>query len=322
MYKVGEKMKIVILDGERVNADGLSWDPITSLGECIIYPYTKREDIVDRIKETDVVLSCAIPLKKEVLEEAKNLKLISLFATGFNHIDIDYCRNRGIGVCNVPSYSTQSVVQMTFALLLGLCNRVETHNQHVQAGEWGNGWNHFSHLPIELSGKVLGIIGYGEIGQSVHKLALSFGMKVLIWDRLGKYPEREEFVDFDTLISSCDVLSLHAPLTADNRHLIDEKAIALMKEGVMIINTARGPLVDEEALARGIKDGKIAGVGVDVLSKEPPREGSPLFGLKEVIITPHAAWASTEARIRLIEENGKNIREFFAGRSYHRVDGE
>lgn len=314
-------MKITVTDIETVNRGDLSFDYLESLGEVTYYGVTNEDEAAERVRDSDIVLCNKTLLNRNNLKEARNLKYIGLFATGYNNIDIEYCKERGIVVCNSPSYSTDSVAQLTFSLILELTNRVCDYRELVDKGDWIKSRT-FSMFPIpliELAGKTLGIIGFGSIGRKTAEIALAFGMKVIAYNRSEKTAEGVEFTDLDTLLSQSHIVSLHCPLNAQSQNLINEKTIAKMKDGAFLINTARGPIVDEQALANALNSGKLAGAGVDVLCKEPMSEECPLYKTKNCIITPHIAWAGLETRERLLDIVFGNIESFLQGKTINNV---
>ncbi|MBD5080229.1 MAG: D-2-hydroxyacid dehydrogenase [Ruminococcaceae bacterium] len=314
-------MRITVTDIDTVTRGDLSFDFLENLGEVEYYSVTAENEVAERIKDSDIVLCNKTPLNRNNLKDAKNLKYIGLFATGYNNIDIEYCREKGITVCNAPSYSTDSVAQLTFALILELTNRVCDYRSLVDKGDWKKSRT-FSMFPIplmELKGKTLGIIGFGSIGARTAEIALAFGMKVLAFNRSPKSSQGVDFVDLDTLLSQSDIVSLHCPLNPQSEKLIDEKAISKMKQGAYLINTARGPIVDENALAKALRSGRLAGAGVDVLCTEPMTEDCPLYGIPSCIITPHIAWAGLETRERLLGIVFDNIKAFLEGKTINNV---
>lgn len=311
-------MKIVVLDGFTLNPGDLSWDELKTLGDVKIYDRTPFELILKRIGESDAIFTNKTPLIRDILERSKNIKFIGVLATGYNVVDIEAARAKGITVCNVPAYSTNSVAQFTFALLLELCHHVGEHDAEVKKGTWSESQDFcFWKYPlIELAGKTLGIIGFGQIGQAVARIALSFGMKVLAYSRNpDKSLENENLkcVSLENVFADSDVVSLHCPLTESTKGLINEKNISKMKDGVFIINTSRGPVVVEEDLAHALKNGKVAGAALDVMSVEPVKIENILLKTKNCIITPHIAWAPKEARKRLMSISVDNLRRFIAG---------
>ena len=314
-------MKIVITDWATVSSGDLSYDILKKFGEVTAYDLTSYEEIPDRIADAEIVLCNKTRLDRISLQGAKKLKYIGLFATGFNNIDTDYCRERGIPVCNAPSYSTDGVAQLTFAMILELTNRVRDYRDLVDKGDWIKSRT-FSFFPIplmELKGKTLGIIGFGSIGAKAAEIALAFGMKVLACNRSPKTAEGVTFTDLKTLLQSSDIVSLHCPLNSDSENLINAETIALMKDGAYLINTARGAIIDEQAAAAALNNGKLAGMGTDVLQTEPMREDCPLYKAKNCIITPHIAWAGLETRERLMEIVAGNVKGFVEGKIRNNV---
>lgn len=315
---------LVLLDARTTNPGDLSWEPLETLGPIRIYEYTPPEMVVERARDAEILLVNKVVLSEKVLEQLPELKCICEMATGYNNIDLEAASRRNIPVCNVVGYSTKSVAQQVFALLLALTNRVVRHDESVQVGRWAAGADFsytLSSVP-ELAGKTLGIYGFGNTGQKVGEIAHAFGMQVLAHHR---HPERDarpwvEFVDTETLFRRSDVLSLHAPLNEESRQVVNAESLAWMKPTALLINTARGGLVDEAALAEALAFQKIAGAGLDVLSAEPPPQRHRLIGIPNCIITPHMAWASLEARRRLIEETAENVRAFLGGKPRNQVN--
>ena len=301
-------MKIVLTDADTVTKGDLSFDFLEKLGEVTYYGLTSENEVKERVKDADIVICNKTPMNRSNLEGAKNLKYIGLFATGYNNIDIEYCRERGIAVCNAPAYSTDSVAQLAFALILEIVNRVRDYRDLVDKGDWIKSRS-FSMFPIalmELKGKTLGIIGYGSIGEKTAEIAHAFGMRVIAYNRSPKTAPNVTFTDLDTLFRESDIVSLHCPLNEQSRNLINKGTIAKMKNGAILINTARGPIVDEQALAEALKSGKLLAAGVDVLQTEPMTPDCPLYGIENCIITPHIAWAALETRERLLKIVGRN----------------
>ena len=312
-------MKIVILDGYTINPGDLSWDGLRALGDVTLYDRTekKAEIIIDRIGDAEAVFTSKVPITEEILQKCPNVKFVGALATGYNVIDTAACKKRGIPVCNVPAYSTDAVAQTTIALLLELSVRAGHHDRAVKEGRWTACRDFcFWDSPItELAGKTMGIIGFGSIGKAVGTIAKAFGMKVLA---TGSRPTDEgraigTYVDLDTLLAQSDVISLHCPLFPETEHIINQETIAKMKDGVLILNTSRGPLIDSEALAEALRSGKVSGAGVDVLPTEPPPADEPLLSAPNCVITPHLAWASCEARARLVDITVENLRQFLNG---------
>ncbi|NLN14307.1 MAG: D-2-hydroxyacid dehydrogenase [Tissierellia bacterium] len=315
-------MKIVVLDGYTLNPGDISWERIERLGETTIYDRTAydlrgADLIIDRARDADVILTNKTPLSREILENLPKLKYIGVLATGYNIIDIEAAKERGIVVTNIPNYGTTAVAQMTIALLLELCNRVGVHSDSVFKGEWSNNidWCYWKFPLVELDGKTMGIIGYGRIGQATARVAEALGMKIMAYSpsKRKQAGNNVEFADLDTIFREADVVSLHCPLTESNRGMINKESIGKMKDGVMIINTARGPLIVEEDLAEALNSGKVAGAALDVVSVEPIEEDNPLLKAKNCIITPHIAWAAKETRARLMNIAADNLEKFIEG---------
>lgn len=316
-------MKIVLTDADTVTKGDLSFDFLEKLGEVTYYGLTSENEVKERVKDADIVICNKTPMNRSNLEGAKNLKYIGLFATGYNNIDIEYCRERGIAVCNAPAYSTDSVAQLAFALILEIVNRVRDYRDLVDKGDWIKSRS-FSMFPIalmELKGKTLGIIGYGSIGEKTAEIAHAFGMRVIAYNRSPKTAPNVTFTDLDTLFRESDIVSLHCPLNEQSRNLINKGTIAKMKNGAILINTARGPIVDEQALAEALKSGKLLAAGVDVLQTEPMTPDCPLYGIENCIITPHIAWAALETRERLLKIVGDNLEGFLRGEIRNNVAG-
>ncbi|OEF96609.1 D-2-hydroxyacid dehydrogenase [Desulfuribacillus alkaliarsenatis] len=323
-------MKIVVLDGYTLNPGDLSWGGFEKLGELTVhdrisYNPADTEKIVDQAKDAEAILTNKTPITKEMLNLLPNLKYIGVLATGYNVIDIEAAKDRGIVVSNIPGYGTDAVAQMVFALLLEVCNHVGAHGEAVRNGEWTNhkDWCFWHHPLIELANKTLGLIGYGSIGQATAKIAQAFGMNVVVHTRTPKPElenERLKFVGLDELFAQSDVISLHCPLTENNKGMINKSSIAKMKDGVIIINTARGPLINEANLAEALNSGKVLGAAVDVVSVEPMQADNPLLTAKNSIITPHIAWAPKEARERLMNMAVDNLHAFISGKPVNIVN--
>ena len=310
-------MRIVVLDGYTLNPGDLSWVELEKLGDCVIYERTAMDQIVSRAAGAEIVLSNKTPLTRETLEQLPALKYIGVLATGFNIVDVEAASERGIVVANVPSYGTMSVVQMAFAHLFNLTLHVAEHSQSVTGGRWSKSADFcFWDYPlVELDGLTLGVIGFGQIGRAMARAAQAFGMNVLAYTpRLPhKLPGGVRMVELEELFRTADAVTLHCPLTSDTRHMVNAARLAMMKSTAFVINTGRGPLVDEQALAEALNSGHIAGAGLDVLSVEPPSSDNPLLGAKNCYITPHIAWATKAARVRLLHEVTENIRAYQAG---------
>lgn len=309
-------MKIVSLDGAALNPGDLSWECFEQFGEVTIYPRTHTEDqTIARIGDADIVLLNKVPITKRVLEACPAVKLICCLATGYDVVDIEAVKARGIPVCNVPAYSTRAVAQFTFGLLLELCHRIGHHNRLVHQGAWEQCPNFcFWDTPqIELAGKTMGIIGYGRIGKAVGDIAQALGMQVLAYSRSHKKEVAVQYVDLDTLLSQSDVVSLHCPLFPETNRLINQQTILKMKDGAILLNTARGPLLDEQAVADALICGKLRGAAVDVVCEEPILGSNPLLNAPNCIITPHMAWAPIETRQRILDVTVENIRGYLNG---------
>lgn len=315
-------MNITILDGYSVNPGDLSWQEIAEQGNLTVYDRTSPDRVVERAKDSEIVLTNKVVLDKNILQRLSELKYIGILATGVNVVDIDEAHRLGIVVTNIPSYSTMSVAQQVFALLLAFTNSTEHYSDQFHNGDWAKCPDFcFVNTDLtELAGKKFGIIGYGHIGRAAGSIARAFGMEVFASSRKPQ-TEMPEVVklSIDEIFSTCDVVSLHCPLTDDTFHLADARRINSMKPDAILINTARGPLVDEEALAEALKEVRIRGAGLDVLGQEPPRADNPLTGAPRCIVTPHIAWATKEARTRLIAIAASNLRTFLAGTPVNRV---
>lgn len=308
-------MKIVITDADTVFDSNVTADIFRKYGELICYPLTGEEELPERIKDADIVLCNKTYFGKREMDAAKNLKYIGLFATGYNNVDTACAREKGITVCNAPGYSTEAVAQHAFALMLQALNRVGDYNQIVSRGDWKISRT-FSMFPFplyELSGKTLGIVGYGAIGRRVAEIAKAFRMRVLVHNRSCVKDETVSQVPFDTLLRESDVVSLHCPLNSDSQNLMNAEAFAKMKKGAVLINTSRGPVVDEAALRDALLSGKLLAAGIDVLCKEPMSADCPLFGIENCYITPHVAWAGLETRQRLLCVVEENLKAFLKG---------
>jgi glycerate dehydrogenase len=310
-------MRIVVLDAFTANPGDLSWSALEALGDCSFYDRTSPEELLARAADAEVLLTNKVPLTAATIQALPKLRYIGVLATGYNVVDVHAAKARGIPVTNVPGYSTASVAQLVFALLLELTNHVGHHSDKVAQGEWTRCRDFcFVDFPIvELEGKTLGIIGFGEIGQRVAAIGSALGMRVLANKRHWKEapPAGVEPASQEQIWQQSDAISLHCPLTPDTQHLVSAATLGLMKPTAYLINTARGPLVHESDLASALNSGRIAGAGLDVLAQEPPSSGSPLFGAKNCVITPHQGWASHAARERLIAAAVKNISAWNSG---------
>lgn len=317
-------MKIVVLDGHALNPGDLSWDIFHQFGSVTVYDRTPEALIPERIGDADIILLNKTPITAQVLDACPTVKLICVLATGYNVVDCDAAKARGIPVCNVPAYGTAAVAQFTFALLLELCHRVGLHSDSVHAGKWCESPDFCYWLTpqTELAGKTLGIIGFGRIGRAVGAIAKAFGMKVLAYNR-SRCPEGEaigEYVDLDTLLKGSEIVSLHCPLTPQTKGIINSSSLSKMKDGAILINTARGPLIDEQAVADALGSGKLRGAAVDVISQEPMVKTNPLLGAPNCIITPHMAWAPIESRQRIVDCTVRSIQAFMDGAPVNTVN--
>ncbi|MFC2489810.1 MAG: D-2-hydroxyacid dehydrogenase [Prevotella sp.] len=318
-------MKIVILDGYTANPGDYSWKALNSFGEVEIYDRTSRDEVIARAKDADMVLTNKVVLKGETLAQLPQLKYIGILATGYNIIDVDETRARGIVVANVPAYSTDSVAQMTFAHVLNITNRIEHYADQNRKGQWSEAADFcYWDTPLsELAGKTFGIVGLGNIGQKVARIALNFGMRVIAFTskRAEELPEGVEKANLEELLMQSDVLSLHCPLTENTREMINRQSLAKMKRGAILVNTGRGPLVNEADVAEALAEGRLAGYGSDVMSSEPPKADNPLLKQPNAFITPHIAWATAEARGRLMATAIENAKAFIAGKPQNVVNG-
>ena len=316
-------MKIVILDGYSANPGDLSWKELETMGELTVYDRTSPSETVARASNADIVLTNKVVLGKSEIAQLPNLKYIGVLATGYNVVDLGAACERDIIVTNVPAYSTESVAQMVFAHLLTVTNRTEHYALQNRQGRWTKNpdfcyWD-FPHM--ELAGKTFGIVGLGNIGQRVAQIALAFGMRVKAVTSKTTLPVGIEKVTMEDLLSTSDVLSLHCPLTENTRHLINNNTLQQMKSSAVLINTGRGPLVDDQAVADALADGRLAAFCADVLTEEPPKADNPLLAHSHAFITPHIAWASYEARVRLVQIAIGNVRAFLSGSPQNVVNG-
>lgn len=310
-------MKSVVLDGFALNPGDLSWKGLEALGACTVYDRTPVEAVVERGSDADVILTNKTVLSAETLAALPRLRYIGVLATGYNVVDVKAAAERGITVCNVPTYGTQSVAQMVFAHLLNLTQNIGQHASEVAEGAWSASPDFcFWRTPlIELAGLTMGVIGFGRIGRATARLALAFDMKVMVYDVVapGDLPAGCVTAGLDDLFRECDVVSLHCPLTPETNEIVNAERIALMKPTAFLINTSRGPLIDEQALADALNQGMIAGAGLDVLSVEPAEPTNPLLTAKRCVISPHIAWATHAARERLLAVTVENVRAFMDG---------
>jgi glycerate dehydrogenase len=310
-------MRIVVFDGYTSNPGDLSWAELEKLGDCVIYDRTPCDQIVSRAAGARIVLTNKTPLMRETLDRLPELKYIGVLATGYNVVNVEAATRRNIVVTNVPSYSTMSVVQMAFAHLLNLTLHVAEHGRGVSAGRWSSSADfcYWEYPLVELDGLTLGLVGLGQIGRAMAQAGQAFGMKVLGYDPMPpqNLPPGVRMVELDEIFCTSDVVSLHCPLTDSTRYMVNADRLTRMKPTAFLINTGRGPLVDERALADALSAGRIAGAGLDVLAVEPPPADHPLLRAKNCHITPHIAWATKAARKRLLHEAAENIRAFLAG---------
>ncbi len=311
-------MKMVILDGYTENPGDLSWEPLARLGELTVYDRTPEELICRRIGEAQIVITNKTPITARTLEACPSIRYIAVLATGYNVVDVEAARERGIPVSNVPAYGTATVAQFAIGLLLEICHRIGHHSDTVRRGKWTGSADfcYWDYPMNELAGKTMGIIGFGRIGRQVGAIARALGMEVLA---AGSRPTEEgarigRYVDLDTLLARSDVISLHCPLFPQTKGIINRDTIAKMKDGVILLNNSRGGLIVEEDVADALNSGKIYAAGLDVVSTEPIREDNPLLRAKNCIITPHISWASKEARQRILDCTVKNVESFLQGR--------
>lgn len=311
-------MKIVILDARPMDAGDLDWTPLRALGDLTLHGQSAPDAVNERIAEADIVYTNKVRLPADAFAAAPRLKLVSVLATGYDVIDLAAARQRGVTVCNVPGYAAPSVAQTTIALLLELANRVGAHAEAVAAGAWTEGgiWSFWRFPLVELAGKTLVVVGLGAIGGKVAGIARALGMEVVAAELPGRSASGGPFprVPLDEALPRADVISLHCPLTPETRHLIDADRLARLKPTAFLVNTARGALVDEAALAAALRAGRLAGYAADVLSVEPPPSDNPVLSAPNCLLTPHFAWASREARQRLLDASVENLRAFLAGR--------
>lgn len=316
-------MKIVVLDAYTLNPGERRWEELEELGEVVVHDRTAQLDVVRRAKDAEVVLTNKTILDGFILNLLPKLKYIGVLATGYNVVDLDVARQRGIVVTNIPAYSTQSVAQMAIAHLLNITQRVAHYAHEVHNGVWSAQpdfcyWN----TPlIELAGKKIGIVGFGNTGQATAQIAEALGMEVWVYTSRPKksLPKKYQKVTLNELFSACDVVSLHCPLTAENKEMVNSFRLSLMKQGAILINTSRGGLIDEKALEQALLSGKLLGAGLDVLSSEPVPNGNPLLKLKNCFITPHIAWATRESRMRLMNQAVENLKAWMEGRTINNV---
>lgn len=318
-------MKIVVLDGYTLNPGDLSWEGLEKLGDLIVYDRTPVEKTIDRIGDAEIIFTNKTVIDQSILTACPAIRFIGVLATGYNVVDIEAAKEKNILVSNIPAYGTVAVAQFTIALLLEVCHHIGEHHNSVRNGDWTNSsdWCYWNHPLIELTGKTMGIIGFGKIGQATAKIAQAFGMKVLAYgsrEIAELTSETLHYVTLDELLAKSDVISLHCPLFKNTRGIINKNNIEKMKDGVIIINTSRGPLIVEEDLAAALRSGKVYGAGVDVISSEPIQATNPLLTAKNCIITPHIAWAAKETRTRLMDIAVANLENFLANTPIHVVN--
>lgn len=310
-------MKICILDGYSLNPGDLDWSPVERLGDVTLFDRTPTDKIVERAADADIVLTNKVPFNADTLRQLPRLRFICVLATGYNIIDTEAAARQGVVVANIPAYSTMSVAQMAFAHILNITNHVASYAREVADGKWTNcpDFCFWDSALTELAGKTMGIVGLGNTGMATARIAIAMGMKVvaLTSKSADTLPEGITPAPLDDVLASADVVSLHCPLTPSTRHLINAASIAKMKPSAILINTGRGPLVDEQAVADALNGGRLAAFGADVLSQEPPRGDNPLLSARNCFLTPHIAWATIEARTRLMSTATENVRQFIAG---------
>ena len=310
-------MKICILDGYSLNPGDLDWSPVERLGDVTLFDRTPADKIVERAADADIVLTNKVPFSADTLRQLPRLRFICVLATGYNIIDTEAAARQGVVVANIPAYSTMSVAQMAFAHILNITNHVASYAREVADGKWTNcpDFCFWDSALTELAGKTMGIVGLGNTGMATARIAVALGMKVVAMTSKSAdtLPEGITPASLDDVLASADVVSLHCPLTPSTRHLINAASIAKMKPSAILINTGRGPLVDEQAVADALNGGRLAAFGADVLSQEPPRGDNPLLSARNCFLTPHIAWATLEARTRLMSTATENVRQFIAG---------
>ena len=317
-------MKIVVLDGYGLNPGDLSWDEMGQLGELVVYDRTTPEEVIGRAADADVILTNKVALKSKEMDALPKLKYIGVLATGYNIIDTDYAKSKGIIVTNIPAYSTDSVAQMTFAHILNITNRIEHYADQTRKGQWSRSKDfcYWDTPLVELAGKTIGIVGLGAIGLKVARVALEFGMDVFAFTskNAADLPEGIRKTTLEGLLAISDVLTLHCPLNSETRKMINAESLSKMKKGAILINTGRGPLVDEQAVADALESGQLGAYGTDVMSAEPPAIDNPILKAPNAYVTPHVAWATFEARTRLMGIAVNNVKTFIEGNPVHIVN--
>ena len=311
-------MKIVVLDGYALNPGDLSWDGIRKFGDLVVHERTAPRDVLSRSSDAEVLFTNKTPIREDIIEQLPRLRFIGVLATGYNIIDVDAANRKGIIISNIPNYGSYSVAQLTLALLLELCHHVQNHSDTVRSGKWAasTDWSYWDYPLVELAEKTMGIIGFGNIGQKVADMATTFGMNVLASARTRSDQSRRKnfrWVETRDLLQQSDVVSIHCPLTPETKGLINSQSLRSMKKSAFLLNTSRGPIVVDDDLAEALNEEVIAGAGIDVLSVEPPSKDNPLFKAKNCIITPHIAWATKEARMRLMNMAVDNLGNFVRG---------
>lgn len=320
-------MNIVILDGYTLNPGDLSWGELEALGKLTVYDRTAPADVASRIGGAQLVFTNKTPITAETMDKCPNIRWIGVLATGYNIVDVEHAAKRNIPVSNIPTYGTSAVAQFAIAQLLELCHHIGEHSRSVAAGDWGTcpDWCYWNYPLIELAEKTMGIIGFGRIGQQTAAIAKALGMNILAYDS-HQNPALEgtlcHYCDLDTLYAQADVISLHCPLFAQTQGMINKTSIAKMKDGVMLLNTSRGPLIVEEDLAQALNSGKVAGAACDVVSTEPILPHNPLLQAKNILITPHMAWAPKESRMRLMHIAAENLGSFLKGTPVNVVNAQ
>ena len=317
-------LKIVVLDGFTLNPGDLSWKGLEELGECAIYDRSAPDEVIARCDGAEIIITNKVVISAETIDRLSKLRYIGVTATGYNIVDVDAARRRDVTVTNVPTYGTASVAQMVFAHLLNLTQNVAHHARTVSDGRWcsSKDFCYWDTPLVELTSKTMGIIGFGRIGRATARLARAFGMKVIAYDVIAPpdMPEGCEMVTLEDIFRRGDVVSLHCPLTPQTQNIVNQENLARMKKNAFLINTSRGPLIDERALADALEDGWIAGAGLDVLAVEPPDERNPLLKARNCYISPHIAWATRDARERLLNASVENVAAFLAGKMQNVVD--
>ena len=318
-------MKIVVLDGYTENPGDLSWEGFWQFGEVTVYDRTEEEEIINRIGDAQAVITNKTPITRETLNACPDIQYIGVLATGYNVVDTDAAKERGIPVCNIPTYGTAAVGQFAIALLLEICHHIGHHDKAVHDGRWQNcpDWCFWDYPLIELAGKKIGIIGYGRIGQATGRIAQALGMNVLAYDAYRNLELENEscrYVELDELLTQSDVIALHCPLFPETEGIINKDNIAKMKDGVIILNNSRGPLIVEQDLADALNSGKVAAAGLDVVSAEPIKGDNPLLTANNCIITPHISWAPKESRKRLMDIAVSNLQAFSEGKPVNVVN--